>query len=137
LPGNENPFHFGDAGPRWPTLKPKDAASLILVQRGKRAIRVLMGERHRKHIFLPGRFVFAGGQLDVGDLRVVIPTDLRPDVRKKVAAGSSPARARGLPVRRKCLRKTRRSQSSSLTSTGANRTDCWLYPWPPIESRST
>jgi 8-oxo-dGTP pyrophosphatase MutT (NUDIX family) len=79
-------------------LKPKDAASLILARRDKQTIRVLMGERHRKHAFLPGRFVFPGGRLDIGDLRVVIPTDLRPEIRKKVAVGSSPVRARGLAL---------------------------------------
>ena len=98
MPGNENPFLFEDEGPRWPALKPKDAASLILIRRDKRTIRVLMGERHQKHAFLPGRFVFPGGRLDVGDLRVVIPTDLRPTILKKVAAGSSEARARGLAL---------------------------------------
>jgi len=98
LPGQENPFLFEDGGPRWPTSKPKDAASLILVQRGKHATRVLMGERHRKHAFLPGRFVFPGGRVDIGDLRVAIPTDLRPEIRSKVAVGSSLKRARGLAL---------------------------------------
>jgi 8-oxo-dGTP pyrophosphatase MutT (NUDIX family) len=46
-------------------LKPKDAASLILARRDQQTIRVLMGERHRKHTFLPGRFVFPGGRLDI------------------------------------------------------------------------
>ena len=98
MPVHENPFLFADEGPRWPNVKPKDAASLILIRRGKGAIRVLMGERHQRHAFLPGRFVFPGGGLDVGDLRLVIPTDLRPEIRSKVAAGSSPKKARGLAL---------------------------------------
>jgi 8-oxo-dGTP pyrophosphatase MutT (NUDIX family) len=98
LPAHENPFLFDDDGPRWPASKPKDAASLILVRRHKRTIRVLMGERHRKHAFLPGRFVFPGGRLDIGDLRLVIPTDLRPEIRSKGAVGSSLGRARGLAL---------------------------------------
>jgi 8-oxo-dGTP pyrophosphatase MutT (NUDIX family) len=98
LPGQEKPFLFEDDGPRWPISKPKDAASLILVQRGKHATRVLMGERHRNHAFLPGRVVFPGGRVDIGDLRVVVPTDLRPEIRSKVAVGSSPERARGLAL---------------------------------------
>ena len=92
----EDPFFRDDEETGFPALKPRDAASLILVRREKRTIRVLMGERHRGHVFLPGRFVFPGGRLDVGDLRLALPTDLTPHVRAKVAAGTSEARARGL-----------------------------------------
>ena len=111
MPEHENPFLFADEGPRWPNLKPKDAASLILIRRSKRTIRVLMGERHQKHTFLPGRFVFPGGGLDVGDLRVVIPTDLRPEIRSKVAAGSSRERHAAWRWRR-CGRPSRRRDTS-------------------------
>jgi len=93
-----DPFRLADDGPRHPYVRPKDAASLVLVRRDKDAVRVLMGERAKAHVFLPGRFVFPGGGLDASDLRLNAPTDLRPEVRAKVAAGSSPARARALAL---------------------------------------
>jgi 8-oxo-dGTP pyrophosphatase MutT (NUDIX family) len=63
-----------------------------------RRVRVLMGERSARHAFLPGRFVFPGGRLDVADQCISIDTDLRPDVRAKVAAGTTTSRARGLAL---------------------------------------
>jgi 8-oxo-dGTP pyrophosphatase MutT (NUDIX family) len=94
----EDPFLCVDEETGWPNVRPKHAACLILVRRKGRAVRVLMGERHSRHVFLPGRFVFPGGRLDPGDLRLAMPTDLRPEVRAKVAAGSGAARARGLAL---------------------------------------
>jgi 8-oxo-dGTP pyrophosphatase MutT (NUDIX family) len=92
----ENPFLFDDAGPRHPRVRPKDAASLILVRRDADATRVLMGERSAGHAFLPGHFVFPGGRVEPADGRLCLATDLRPEVRAKVAAGTCLARARAL-----------------------------------------
>jgi 8-oxo-dGTP pyrophosphatase MutT (NUDIX family) len=94
----EEIFRFDDDGPRWPAVRPKDAASLVLVRRERKTVRVLMAERHSSHVFLPGRFVFPGGRLEAADLRLAIPTDLRPEVRAKVAAGTGVAKARGLAL---------------------------------------
>jgi 8-oxo-dGTP pyrophosphatase MutT (NUDIX family) len=94
----EDPFQCDDDGPRWPAVRPRDAASLILVRRERKTIRVLIAERHSSHVFLPGRFVFPGGRLEPGDLRLRVSTDLRPEVRAKVAAGAGPAKARGLAL---------------------------------------
>jgi 8-oxo-dGTP pyrophosphatase MutT (NUDIX family) len=92
----EDPFAFDESEPKGPVLRPKDAASLILVRRQSNCVRVLMGERHARHVFLPGRLVFPGGRLDAGDQRIALNTDLRRDVAAKVAIGITSARARGL-----------------------------------------
>jgi 8-oxo-dGTP pyrophosphatase MutT (NUDIX family) len=81
-----------------PALRPKDAATLIIVRRDKDAIRVLMGQRHARMAFQPNKFVFPGGRIDPGDQRIAAGGDLRPDVAAKVATGISPARARGLAL---------------------------------------
>src|ERR1700712_5690046 len=94
----ENPFQFDDEGPPHPTIRPRDAASLILVRRDPDAIPVRMGERSPSHAFLPGHFVFPGGRVEPGDGRLSLATDLRPEVRAKVAAGTSPAKARALAL---------------------------------------
>jgi 8-oxo-dGTP pyrophosphatase MutT (NUDIX family) len=87
-----------DDGQRWPAIRPKDAASLVLVKRERTTFRVLMAERHSSHIFLPGRFVFPGGGLEPADLRLRVPTELRPEVRVKVAAATGAGKARGLAL---------------------------------------
>ena len=43
-------------------VRPKDAATLIIYRQRRGAVEVLMGQRHRKHKFLPERYVFPGGR---------------------------------------------------------------------------
>ena len=45
----------------------RDAASLILVNRGARKPKVLMGRRHAGHAFMPGFMVFPGGRVEAAD----------------------------------------------------------------------
>ena len=92
----DHPFYCDDTGPRFPTLRPKDAAALILVRRERGVVRVLMGERNARHAFLPGRFVFPGGSIDAADRRLAVATDFAPAVAAKVASGTGLARARAL-----------------------------------------
>jgi 8-oxo-dGTP pyrophosphatase MutT (NUDIX family) len=56
---------------RWPNLRPRDAATLIILDRRVSAPKVLMGRRHPGHIFMPGMFVFPGGRIEAGDRRMV------------------------------------------------------------------
>lgn len=48
-------------------LRPRSAATLILLDRTKRVPRVLMGRRHGGLAFMPGKFVFPGGRIEAGD----------------------------------------------------------------------
>ncbi len=50
-----------------PNVRPKDAATLILVDRSGAAPKVLLGKRHARHKFMPGKFVFPGGRVDPAD----------------------------------------------------------------------
>lgn len=47
--------------------RPKDAATLILVDRRAKTPKVLMGRRRHDLKFMPGKFVFPGGRLDPAD----------------------------------------------------------------------
>jgi 8-oxo-dGTP pyrophosphatase MutT (NUDIX family) len=49
------------------SLRPKDAATLILIDRSSRVPKVLLGKRHVRHDFMPGKFVFPGGRVDPAD----------------------------------------------------------------------
>jgi len=48
-------------------VRPKDAATLILVDRSGTVPKVLLGKRHLRHKFMPGRYVFPGGRVDPTD----------------------------------------------------------------------
>jgi 8-oxo-dGTP pyrophosphatase MutT (NUDIX family) len=61
-----------------PYVRPKDAATLILVDRSRRVPRVLLGKRHARHKFMPGKFVFPGGRVDPADRHMPVATSLHP-----------------------------------------------------------
>ncbi len=48
----------------------RDAATLILYRKGRNALEVLMGERAAGQVFMPNRYVFPGGKLDLNDYRI-------------------------------------------------------------------
>jgi 8-oxo-dGTP pyrophosphatase MutT (NUDIX family) len=79
-------------------LRPKDAATLVLVRREGDAPRVLMGQRHGNMAFMANKYVFPGGRLDAADMRIPVASELRPEVAARAAHGASPARARGLAL---------------------------------------
>jgi 8-oxo-dGTP pyrophosphatase MutT (NUDIX family) len=79
-------------------LRPKDAATLVLVRRDGDAPRVLMGQRHGNMAFMANKYVFPGGRIDPGDMRIPVASELRPDVAARAALGVSLSRARGLAL---------------------------------------
>ncbi len=85
-----------------PKVRPKDAATLIILDRTHGAPKLLMGRRHMRHRFMPGKFVFPGGRLDADDRLVPCASDLDDRVMEKLRFearnGSSDMRMRGLAV---------------------------------------
>lgn len=79
-------------------VRPKDAASLVLMRRGARGIEILMGRRARRHRFLPDMYVFPGGRVDASDHRVRALAPLRPEVASALERTCSPGRAHALAV---------------------------------------
>ncbi|HEY6633911.1 MAG TPA: NUDIX hydrolase [Rhizobiaceae bacterium] len=82
-------------------LRPRDAATLILIDCKGGAFHVLMGRRHMRHAFMPGKFVFPGGRTDPTDSRVAIASALHPHEEAKLTAGTgrtSLARARAIAL---------------------------------------
>jgi 8-oxo-dGTP pyrophosphatase MutT (NUDIX family) len=51
----------------FPNLKPRDSATLILIDRADKVPKVLLGRRHLRHRFMPGKFVFPGGRIEPAD----------------------------------------------------------------------
>lgn len=84
-----------------PNVTPRDAATLILLDRSGPVTKVLMGRRHQGHVFLPGRFVFPGGAVDKADRLMTSATDLDPRALAKLMSHvkrPSPAKARALAL---------------------------------------
>jgi 8-oxo-dGTP pyrophosphatase MutT (NUDIX family) len=107
-------------------LRPKDAATLILVKRDDGTPRVLMGRRHEGMAFMAGKYVFPGGRVDPGDQRLLVETELRQDVLAKLTKGATPSRAKGLALAaiRETFEETgiilgERSEKLPRTKTGA------------------
>jgi 8-oxo-dGTP pyrophosphatase MutT (NUDIX family) len=73
-----------EAVPGLPNLTPKDAATLILLDRSEPTPKVLMGRRHHGHVFLPGKFVFPGGRVDADDRRMTAGAPLDPRAEAKL-----------------------------------------------------
>jgi 8-oxo-dGTP pyrophosphatase MutT (NUDIX family) len=86
-----------------PRLRPRDAATLIIIDRaGAREPRILMGRRAAHHVFLPRAYVFPGGRVDPGDSLMAAADELTPAVRAKLLVdmkrGASERRARALAL---------------------------------------
>jgi 8-oxo-dGTP pyrophosphatase MutT (NUDIX family) len=79
-------------------LRPKDAATLVLVRRDRDGPRVLMGQRHGNMAFMANKFVFPGGRVDPGDQRIGLGGDLRPHVAERLTKGANAQRARGFAL---------------------------------------
>jgi 8-oxo-dGTP pyrophosphatase MutT (NUDIX family) len=82
-------------------VRPKDAATLILVDRSGETPKVLLGKRHARHGFLPGKFVFPGGRIDPVDCRMPVARRLDPGAEAsllKRIARPSPVRARSFAL---------------------------------------
>ncbi|WP_298814277.1 NUDIX hydrolase [uncultured Roseibium sp.] len=72
----------------YPYIRPKDAATLLILDRdGSGDVRLLMGRRHMRHTFMPGKFVFPGGRVDPADSRVANVLPYHPDVQARLSKG--------------------------------------------------
>lgn len=79
-----------------PNLRPRDAATLIIVRRDGSGPRVLMGRRASGHVFMAARWVFPGGRLTRSDWRAPASSELRREVADAVNQGLRRPRARAL-----------------------------------------
>jgi 8-oxo-dGTP pyrophosphatase MutT (NUDIX family) len=80
-------------------VRPRDAATLIVLRRDGPKLRVLMGRRHGGHSFMPDKWVFPGGRIDPSDFRAPVAAELRPEVAEALArAGGLPRRTRALAL---------------------------------------
>jgi 8-oxo-dGTP pyrophosphatase MutT (NUDIX family) len=84
-----------------PTIRPRDAATLILIDRSGHRPKVLLGKRHTRHKFMPGKFVFPGGGVDPTDKSMPVACPLDPRAERRLLQRfhhGSPVRARALAL---------------------------------------
>jgi len=87
----------------YPNVRPRDAATLLILDASdKNKPKVLMGRRHEKHKFMPGKFVFPGGRVDPADSRANVAMDYDDVTRSQIMFDMkklrSQSRARGFAV---------------------------------------
>lgn len=93
-------------------VKPKDAASLLLIDRSGKSPHVLVGKRGSAHVFMPDVYVFPGGRRDPRDYALPFTADLNPQVAEKLLVGgptrigNSRARALALTALRELREET-------------------------------
>ncbi len=81
-------------------LRPRDAATLIILDRSGTEPKVLLGKRRLDLAFMAGKYVFPGGRVDRADRAAAITREMAPAEIEKLLVGMrgtpSPARARAL-----------------------------------------
>lgn len=84
--------------PSPPAVRPRDAATLILVRNSGDQPEMLMGERSAGHAFMPNRFVFPGGRVDQVDHYIKPLTGLRPEVSARLQQSCNASKAQALAM---------------------------------------
>lgn len=84
-----------------PNTRPRDASTIVLVDRSADEPKVLLGRRHDRHKFMPGKFVFPGGRVEPSDSSATVARPLDPEAERRLMARMSrpsAARARAIAV---------------------------------------
>lgn len=66
----------------------RDAATIIVLRDRATTPAILMGQRGKSAVFMPGKFVFPGGAVDANDAQVPV-TQIAPDTAAKLAEQSA------------------------------------------------
>jgi len=65
-------------------MRPRDAATLILVRGGRE---VMLGQRSKGHVFMPDKWVFPGGRVDPGDAKAKAARELTAETEALLRVG--------------------------------------------------
>ena len=98
---------LADIDRRWPNVRPRDAATLIVIDFARKKPKVLMGRRHTRHTFIPGLFVFPGGSVETTDRNMSAAGSLLTRTEDALAAKvSRPSASRGRFLALAAIRET-------------------------------
>jgi 8-oxo-dGTP pyrophosphatase MutT (NUDIX family) len=91
----------------FPNLKPRDSATLILIDRAEKVPKVLLGRRHERHRFMPGKFVFPGGRIEPADRKMAALASLdKRDVARLMTLVRRPSPAKAASFALAAVRET-------------------------------
>lgn len=110
-------------------VRPRDASTLIIVDRSEATPKVLLGKRHHGHKFMPGKFVFPGGRMEPDDRLMPVAANLDPFTEKHLMQATqrpSAAKARAL-----ALAAIRETFEETGLLFGAKRSDAPAAPAGP------
>src|SRR5271154_6482414 len=99
----ERAFESPPDTPRMPprtgrAVRPRHAATLIVLRHDGPKPRVLMGRRHGGHDFMPDKWVSRGARIAPSDFRAPVASELRPEVAHRLATTAQPKRGRALAL---------------------------------------
>lgn len=103
----------------------RDAASVILVRDRSTRPRVLMGQRNRRAVFMPGVFVFPGGAVDAGDEQVSLRRGPGAICRHRLTEGTDSG------IAADALQAAAIREVSEETGLLLGRQGTWPAPAPP------
>jgi 8-oxo-dGTP pyrophosphatase MutT (NUDIX family) len=112
-------------------LRPRDAATLIIIDDTSGEARVLLGRRRADMVFMPGRYVFPGGRVDRADRLVDAGSDLRRDDLLKLMVGmkgtpsEARARALGLAAIRETFEEAGLIIGAPVSAGGGGKVPAW------------
>jgi 8-oxo-dGTP pyrophosphatase MutT (NUDIX family) len=109
-------------------VRPRDAATLIILRFDGAKPRVLMGRRHGGHDFMPDKWVFPGGRIDRSDFRAPSANALRIEVAVRLEKTAPPMRARALALA--AIRETFEETGLLLALRASSRS--FVGPWGPF-----
>ena len=69
---------------RFPNIRPRDAATLLVLDTSGGVPKLLMGQRHHGLKFMPGKFVFPGGRVEPRDYLASIGSRMPGTMRAKL-----------------------------------------------------
>ena len=78
--------------------RPRNAASLVLLKKSNKEVKVLLGKRSDKTRFMSGAWVFPGGVLDKNDYKISESTKLNNNIIKKLVVSNNIKTANALAI---------------------------------------
>jgi 8-oxo-dGTP pyrophosphatase MutT (NUDIX family) len=104
----------------FPNLKPRDSATLILIDRAETVPKVLLGRRHERHRFMPGKFVFPGGRIEPADRQMMAAAALHEgDIARLMRLVKRPSAAKAAGFALAAVRETYEETGLMLGVPGA------------------
>ena len=120
--------------PKRRAVRPKLAASLLLIRQGPNGPQILMGRRAGGHKFMPNKYVFPGGRVERADAHAPIAAPLPPITRSALEKHLPAHRAAALAAA--AIRETFEETGIMLARPLAGRKRKNRSPWRDFHAQN-